>query len=287
MQFLKRSVDKAVLRQILNSFTDLTDITVSYFDALGVSVAGCDKEMCHFCSEIRKLPDIYASCVKCDREAFKKAEEMKGLYIYKCHMNLWEAAIPIFIQNNIAGFLMLGQIKGAGTDSENDRKNTFTKLKERFSEEEITQIERKYEKIQTMEISKIEAAARMLEMITSYIANTEVIHVYDMEAVEKAKNYIDSNITEPISTSIVAKAVKHNASYLSSLFKRETGLTITEYIEKQRLDIAKHSLTMTTMAVKEISCQVGYPDQNYFSRVFKKHIGMSPLSYRIKYKKLC
>lgn len=286
MQFLKRSVDKTVLKQILNSFTALTDINVSYFSIQGESF-GSDNEMCNFCAKIRELQDINEACIKCDREAFKKAEEKKGLYLYKCHMNLWEATIPVFIQSNLAGFMMLGQIKGSCADSELYKEIVFEKLKKRFTEQEIHVIESEYDKILSMEINKIEAAARMLEIMTSYIADTEVIHIYDMEAVEKAKNYIDSNLSHSLSTSTVAKAIQHSASYLSALFRRETGLTVTDYIEKQRLDIAKQHLTLSSMTVKEISCKVGYMDQNYFSRVFKKHIGISPMSYRIKYKKLC
>ncbi len=287
MPFLKRSVDKEVLKQIINSFTDLTDINVSCFGVEGEPVAGSDKHMCSFCAKIREHPDFSEGCRICDREAFKKSEAKKGLYLYKCHMQLWEAAIPIFIQNSVAGFMMLGQVKDADDDHNNDRELVFAKLKEKFSGEALKAIGKEYEAIMPMNIKKIQSAAKMLEIMTSYIANNEVIHVFDMEAVEKAKSYINENLHRSISTSTVAKAIRHNASYLSALFRRDMDMTVTEYIEQQRLAIAKQRLTMTTKSIKEIACEVGYVDQNYFSRVFKKHVGMNPSSYRNKYKNLC
>jgi two-component system response regulator YesN len=65
------------------------------------------------------------------------------------------------------------------------------------------------------------------------------------------------------------------------------NMTVTEYIEQQRLVLARQHLAMTTKPIKEIAAEIGYMDQNYFSRVFKKHTGMSPSAYRNKYKKLC
>ncbi len=286
MQFLKRSVDKGVLEQILNSFTDLTDINVSVFGVQGEGIAG-SKNMCSFCSKIREHPEFSEGCKTCDREAFRKSEAKKGLHLYKCHMKLWEAAIPIIIQNNVAGFMMLGQVKGSDEDHDNDKEFVFAKLRDKFSGDTLQEIEKKYEAIIAMDINKIQSAAKMLEIITSYIANTEIIHVYDMEAVEKAKEYIDSNLCKTISTSTVAKAIQHNASYLSTLFSRDMGMTVTEYIEQQRIVIAKQLLTLTSKNIKEIACEIGYMDQNYFSRVFKKHIGLSPSTFRNKYKKLC
>lgn len=277
----------AVLKQIINTFSDLTDINVNYYNIEGESIASSDKSMCSFCACIRKFPDIYGACIRCDREAFKAAGEKKGLHLYQCHMNLWEAAIPIFINENPVGFMMLGQIRGMGPNSESDKESTLRKLEDRLSKEELEYIGQEYDKIHSMEIKKIEAAAKMLEIIANYIADTEVIRIAVMEAVEKAKNYIDSNLEASLSTSKVAKVIGHNASYLSALFKRETGMTITEYIEKQRLVIAKQHLVLSSKTIREIASEVGYVDQNYFSRVFKKHVGMSPMEYRMKNQKLC
>lgn len=287
MPFLKRTVDKEVLKQILNSFTDLTDISVSYFGAQGEPVAGSDKHMCRFCSKIREHPDFSEGCKRCDREAFQMAETKKGLHLYKCHMSLWEAAIPIYIQNNVAGFMMIGQVKDADEDQNNDKARVFAKLTTRFSGEALKAIEKEYDAIIPMNMKKIQSAAKMLEIMTSYIANTEVIHVFDMDAVEKAKNHINANLHKPISAGAVAKAIQHNASYLSALFRREMNMTVTEYIEQQRLVLARQHLAMTTKPIKEIAAEIGYMDQNYFSRVFKKHTGMNPSAYRNEYKKLC
>ena len=74
--------------------------------------------------------------------------------------------------------------------------------------------------------------------------------------------------------------------YLGSLFVERTGVKLMDYIMGMRLEYACEQLRSTTRAVKEIAEASGYPDSNYFARIFKRKIGMTPMEYRQKYQKL-
>lgn len=71
-----------------------------------------------------------------------------------------------------------------------------------------------------------------------------------------------------------------NHIYLGQLFKKETGLSLNDYINKVRINKAKKLLKETGAMVYEIADQVGFSDSQYFSTVFKKIVGVSPKEYR-------
>lgn len=96
----------------------------------------------------------------------------------------------------------------------------------------------------------------------------------------KMIEYIEDNLHTELSLDILANIVHLNAQYLSRLFKKETGLTITHYITARRLEKAKHYLSHTKDTVTVISEKCGFSDPNYFTRVFKKNEGLSPTQYQ-------
>ncbi len=100
------------------------------------------------------------------------------------------------------------------------------------------------------------------------------------QTVRKAIDYINFHLQEPLSLSIIAEHVGKNSSFLSHQFKKETGLTVTNYIHEKRIEQATTLLNTTNLSIQEIAERVGILELNYFSKLFKKHIGMSPSEYK-------
>ena len=98
--------------------------------------------------------------------------------------------------------------------------------------------------------------------------------------VQKVITQIDLDLTADLSLKTQAKLQNVNASYLSSLFKKETGMTLTEYVNKKRIDQAIFLLNSTSMQIQTIAQYCGIPDVNYFTKTFKKYIGKTPREYR-------
>ena len=101
-----------------------------------------------------------------------------------------------------------------------------------------------------------------------------------MGAVEAAKNYIQNNYSRDISLDEVSAAVNISPYYFSKIFKEDVGEGFVEYLTKIRMDKAKELLTTTECSMKEICSMVGYSDPNYFSRSFKKNVGVTPTEYK-------
>ena len=97
--------------------------------------------------------------------------------------------------------------------------------------------------------------------------------------VQKVATYIEFHFTEEISLSLMAK--KHNVSrtYLSSIFKKDTGYTLTDYLHHIRIKRSLLLIHTTTFSISQIASVCGYSDLNYFIRIFKKFNGQSPKQY--------
>lgn len=98
--------------------------------------------------------------------------------------------------------------------------------------------------------------------------------------VKKVFGYIQEHIAENFSLDDAASFAGVSSFYLSKLFKEETGETFINYVTDRRLEKARLMLCNTGLSIKEISAEIGYNDQNYFSRIFKNKFGISPTDFR-------
>ena len=91
---------------------------------------------------------------------------------------------------------------------------------------------------------------------------------------------VDSDLTADLSLAAHAAALEVNASYLSALFRRETGMTLSDYVARARAEHAVFLLNTTRMQVQSIAQHCGIQDVNYFTRMFKRVMGKTPTAYR-------
>ena len=99
----------------------------------------------------------------------------------------------------------------------------------------------------------------------------------------KAKTYIEENYSKDISLDDVSRIVDISPYYFSKLFKEETGENFIEYVTNRRIEKAKELLEHSSLNIKCICVDTGYSDPNYFSRIFKKQVGVTPTEYRDLY----
>ncbi|MFW5843600.1 MAG: helix-turn-helix domain-containing protein [Spirochaetota bacterium] len=100
------------------------------------------------------------------------------------------------------------------------------------------------------------------------------------QAVRKARQLIDEAYAEDLSLDRIAENVRLSPFHLSRIFKSATGSTVLDYLTARRIEAAQRLIREGTLSVKEIAAQVGYADQNYFSRVFRRITGLTPSAFR-------
>lgn len=126
----------------------------------------------------------------------------------------------------------------------------------------------------------------MMEMFRSYC---RLVRKHSMQGysqpIQKTIIRIDSDLTADLSLRALAQAQGINASYLSALFRRETGETLTDYVNRKRIELAVHLLSTTGLQVQTVAQHCGFADVHYFTKVFKKITGETPRQLRIKEKR--
>lgn len=98
--------------------------------------------------------------------------------------------------------------------------------------------------------------------------------------VQKVITQMDSDLTADLTLNTFAQQLNVNPSYLSTLFKKETGMTLTEYVNRRRIEHSILLLNSTSLQIQTIAQHCGIPDVNYFTKMFKKQIGKTPKEYR-------
>ncbi|MDR2655771.1 MAG: AraC family transcriptional regulator [Oscillospiraceae bacterium] len=101
--------------------------------------------------------------------------------------------------------------------------------------------------------------------------------------VDAAKKYIEAHYPEPLSLEIVADQIHLSPSYFSKLFKLETGKGFSEYLAGRRIEKSKELLLASDDSIRRIASAVGCQDDKYFSKLFKKQVGIKPSEYKRLY----
>jgi len=126
-----------------------------------------------------------------------------------------------------------------------------------------------------------ELSGLLREFLYGLLATTQSLRKSGKNSViEKTKAYIQDNFARNLTLETIAAEVFLSPVYLSFLFKQVEAMNITDYITQVRIDRAKALLLTTNGKTYEIAGLVGYQDDKYFARIFKKRVGMTPSEFR-------
>jgi AraC-like DNA-binding protein len=120
-----------------------------------------------------------------------------------------------------------------------------------------------------------EALAKIMLAINSVEEKTD-----DKDYAQKAREIIDEKYHTKITVEEVALGANVDRKYLRTLFIKKYGISTMEYMMRKKMERAKELLKDTTASISEVASSVGYDDALGFSRIFKKHVGVSPKDYR-------
>ncbi len=162
--------------------------------------------------------------------------------------------------------------------------SSFTKKKPIVGAIDLPDFERFFT-VQENDLSELYAVyrtvCRLMFLLTYYIEYYPRNSQEHQSYAHTARSYIEQNYHKSdFTVKKVADYVKIDRTYLYRLFKEETGLSIIDYINSRKISRAETLLINDSISIKDVAEAVGFSDQMYFSRVFKKFKGMSPTDFR-------
>lgn len=136
--------------------------------------------------------------------------------------------------------------------------------------------------LQLEELNRIDETRRLSRTML-YTFTEKVLQVKDeqySQTIASCRNYIVKRVYEEINHNDIASMIDLSPKYLSVLFKKEVGITISEYIQQTKIEEAKKLLAHSSNTILDISSLLNFSDQSYFTKVFRKFAGITPKVYR-------
>lgn len=265
------------LKKVAKDFYTAVNIKIDLYDADGNLIYSYPTSRSNFCNIIKNNNALRKKCVNCTKEGLSECMKIRGTHIYRCHMNLAEAAIPLIESGIIIGYMMLGQLL-----VEDDIGKVRQRIEENHklfgldAEECIDAMKQ----LRVVTAPLIVSAANLMNLCACYLHVNRIIKNNSDVIAFQINEYIDDNIGKRLSVSDLCRRFYMSRSKLYNISKNEFGMGIADYVRKKKIEYAKNVLAKSKDTVSHISAMVGFEDDNYFIRVFKRYVGVTPNKFR-------
>lgn len=266
------------LRNLLDSFTSLLDIRIAVFSSdMSEIHAGLSKPSCGYCKFLRGQCGVDAKCRTLDRRMFMTAMKRKRAVVYKCHGNLTEAIFPLMNENEVYGFMMIGQFRTAAQKCRPAGDLSAQKKK---------RLTAAYARTPVFGDSQVKHILDMCHAIVELIVSKGLMSDRQWKNILPVMDHVRLYPETHLSLEAAAELAGVSRSSVSHLFKKITCRSFKRYQLDHLLDAAETMMRKyPERSISEISRKMGYDDPFYFSRMFKKHRGISPMTARKSYAK--
>ena len=265
------------MMKLLESFYTLVKVRIGFFDLKGGEILSYPVTRAEYCTIIRANKSGDSACRCCDEQSFRHAAKMKAPYIYRCHAGLIEMVAAIATsEDERIGYLMLGQARQPG--DLDDRLCNEIGRKAGVADPE--KLKSAYLKLPVLKIEQGRACANVLQALAAYVWVDNYFRIQKEPLSGKVKDHILSNLDRSLSLREIAEKFRVGETTLCKSVKRDLHMTVNELTRSLRTEKAKQLLQSTELPISVVAEQVGIPDYNYFTKIFKSETGVTPSVFR-------
>jgi len=235
-----------------------------------------------FCVLMATSNETCSACLRLQQRV--EEEAVFGAKTIKCSTGLSESAIPIRVGANVLGYLQTGQVLLQAPTQAGFRAIS-RQVTEMGAKIDLSRLKAAYFKTRVLTVRQYESVVNLLSIFTQHLAalsNQVLVQQASDESpiITRAKAFIVEHQSEDLTLSAVAQAVHVSEYYFCKLFKRGTGLTLTSFLGRVRVESVKQMLLNRHMRVSEAAYAAGFQSLSQFNRVFRRIEGESPTTYR-------
>ena len=236
-----------------------------------------------FCAQINRSGSHCAACSNACRNLYNSAEA--GAQTISCFANLRETAIPIRAGGQTVALLTTGQVFTTPPTGKGFEAVEAELEKSSMDPEQIRNLRDAWMKTPHLPVKQYEGIITLLAAFAIQFSDylnrllVEESHA-EPNIVMKAKRFINAHLEEKVCLEEVSRHVGVSTFYFCKIFKQTTGMTLTEFVNRRRIERAKQKLLNPQNRVTEVAFEVGYQSLSQFNRSFLKYVGISPSRFR-------
>lgn len=265
--------DIAKINKVLKDFYNACGINMDLLKE-DFSFAGNEsfRDKIKYCKAIQSTKEGRYACICSDKCILKRSTDTKKTEMHVCHAGLVDVSVPILYNDIIIGYLIFGQIR---TDTKfSDIENYLEHLGL-----DIIEMKKYFEELSVYSLEEIQSISNIAWMLVKHILLENML-MPDSGGIQKALVYINENLESALSIQSISKNVNISKSVLYRWFRSLFNCTVGEYINKKRIDKAVELLDEDSLSIEQIAQKTGFSSGSYFSKMFKKEKGLSPLKFK-------
>jgi AraC-like DNA-binding protein/ligand-binding sensor protein len=272
-----------VFRDYQRAFRDATGLPLTLRPLAGWQLAHQgDRRQNPFCSLMSGTNRACSACLQMQQSICDAAADAPATR--KCTFGIYETAVRVQVGQETIGWLQTGQVFFHPPTP----RQTLRALKQLDGwglQLDLPAASRSYAATPVVPQKEYEAKMRLLQFFADQLgtlANQILLHQQNAEPVQitRARQFIESNYKEDLSLAAVARHAGMSSFYFCKTFKKVTGLNYTKYLNRVRVEQAKHLLLNLNYRISEIAYEVGFQSLTHFNRAFRAIAGQSPTEYR-------
>lgn len=275
---LNEIIDFKKWKKLQDSIALVTKTAIITIDYKGKPVT--EHSYCHkFCENVRKDPQMVKYCEKCDSRGGLEAVRLNEPYIYLCHYNIVDIAIPIIVSGNYIGAIMAGQVKLSDSNDNDGLEQVLTISNQYLANKKLEDLKEYYDELPILSYEEIKEIANMLNNLCSYLVE---------EALEKNLSLdLYENLINRESEIAISRLPGDTINNIENIKKRISSAIVNSYIIKKedsndRINSISSSLKPAIEYIynnknENISIEhmanICHISSSYFSRLFVKETG--------------
>lgn len=237
-----------------------------------------------FCALVTRTLEGCRGCLETQRRAQRGVASRWVSQQVSCFAGLTDVAVPVVVGGQQVATLMSGQVFRR-QPTERDFLMVIKMLKGERNGPWEKKVRKAYFETPVVTADRFEAIIHLLNVFAQYLADYASRHAIasapdEPHAISNAKEFVQSHVEETITLALVVEHVHMSRFYFCKLFKKVTGMTLTEYVSRVRVEKAKRLLTNPSLRVSEVVYASGFGSIPRFNSVFKRYVGMPPTEYR-------
>ncbi|MEI6175800.1 MAG: helix-turn-helix domain-containing protein [Verrucomicrobiota bacterium] len=237
-----------------------------------------------FCEAINLCDSACGACVETNRRLMRQAE-VSGPSTCHCFAGLCATAVPVKMGASVIGYLKTGQVFSVLPTEEQFKKLLGAVGRKTLDKGSRTHLRKAYFQTRAVEPLRYQSMVTLLQSFAEQLSeHAESVAIIDEgsepSAIARARKYIHANLDQPLPLGHVAREAGLSESHFCRLFKDYAGLTLTDYVNRCRIDWAKRELLKPEARISEIAFLIGYQSLSQFNRSFARIVGLSPTLYR-------